>query len=117
MTYAWFRVAWCGLYVLTLIAVLELWREVGGESHLALAPWYWRLVLPLAAAGAVVGVAVSSANSHGKFWNLRSIAWFGLLITIALAMAAVAYEGHLHENDTTDEDDPKTTAVLRRITE
>jgi|SRR5450432_3939119 hypothetical protein len=115
MPLSWFRAAWCALYLLALIAVLALWREAGGESHLELTPWFYRLVFPLVAAGAITGVAVSAANSNAGFWNPRSIAWLGLLMIAALAMAAATYEAHLHENDTTEDDDPKTRAVLRRI--
>jgi uncharacterized membrane protein len=114
MTCAWFRIAWCAVYLLALVAILELWREAGGQTHLDLMAWQWKLFLPLAAASAVVGIAVSSAHSAGGFWNQRSIAWLAALILVALAMAAVTYEAHLHENDTTDTNDSQTTAVLRR---
>ena len=114
MTSAWFRIAWCAVYLLALLAILELWREAGGQAHLDLMAWQWKLVLPLAAAAAVVGIAVSGANSRAGFWNFRSIAWMGVLISVAMVMAAVTYVAHLHENDQTETNDSQTTAVFRR---
>ena len=39
----WSRLAFVTEFLVALVAILELWSQVGGQSHLDLMPWYTKL--------------------------------------------------------------------------
>lgn len=92
-----------------LLASHVVWPQAGGQGHLDLMAWYWKLWLPLALAAAVVGMTVAAVEGE-RFWNGKAVTWFVLSIVIVCAMSAVTYYYHLHENDNLDEASPEETA-------
>lgn len=85
-------------FLLAVLAILELWSQVGGQGHLDLMPWYTKFLL--AAAMALVTVAGTvSAVRHDRAWNAKTVSCLILALMIAGGMAAATYYAHLHEND------------------
>jgi len=91
-------------FLLALLAILELWSQVGGQGHLDLMPWYTKLGLILGLALTAVAGTIS-AVSHDRAWNAKTIACLLLALMIAGGMAGVTYYYHVHENDDSDSTD------------
>ncbi|HUA83169.1 MAG TPA: hypothetical protein VMB85_04875 [Bryobacteraceae bacterium] len=85
-------------FLLAILAILELWSQVGGQGHLDLMPWYTKFVLAVGMAVVTVAGTVS-AVSHERAWNAKTIACLCLALMLAGGMAAATYYSHLHEND------------------
>ena len=110
MTPAWLRFAYIVEFLLAVPAVFTLWSQVGGQGHLDLMPWYWKLLVGGGAALAAVRMT-AAAVERDRAVNRRSAAWFGCLLLLACAMAALTYWAHLQEP--LDEDpEPSNTACV-----
>jgi hypothetical protein len=92
------RLAFVSEFLVALLAVLELWSQVGGQGHLDLMPWYVKLSLTVGLALATVA-GTAAAVSHPDPWNAKTIACVILGLMIAIGMAVATYYYHLHEND------------------
>ena len=81
---------------------LTAWSQIGGQSHLDLVFWPWKLGLSLA--GAALVTAISSEAAAPK---LRPRVWlFGLLLVATVAAAGfLSYQAHLNEPDESDYDE------------
>jgi len=103
------RIAYAVQFVVTLMAVFEVWGQVGGQSHLDLAPWYAKLLL--AAGVAFAGVrATAAAVERDKFRNRRTMIWLASALALMIGMGALSYYEHLHEP--TGEDEDSSSQVL-----
>jgi peptidoglycan/LPS O-acetylase OafA/YrhL len=105
------RLAYVSEFLVALLAVLELWSQVGGQGHLDLMPWYTKLGLSIGLALTIVA-GTAAAVSHPDAWNAKTIACLILALLIAAGMAAATYYAHLHENDE-DRDGPGDPAVAQ----
>jgi hypothetical protein len=98
------RLAYMSEFLLALVAILNLWSEVGGQGHLDLMPWYIKMVLTVAL-GLVTVAGTASAVTRERAWNAHTIVYLLLALMLAGAMAGVTYYYHLHENDDDCSDD------------
>jgi hypothetical protein len=95
-------------FLLAILAILELWSQVGGQGHLDLMPWYTKFLLVTGMA--VVTVAgTTAAVRHDRAWNAKTISCLILAAMIAGGMAAATYYAHLHENDDDNADEDGVT--------
>jgi hypothetical protein len=96
-------------FLVALIATFTLWSQVGGQYHLDIMPWYWKLILGLGIAFATVKATVAACREKDRPWNPRTWRWvaiIGLLLTVA---GVLTYYTHLYEPDEDDQDDSDTT--------
>lgn len=109
---SWLRLAYAVEFFIALIAIISVWSEIGGESHLDLMPWYVKL-------GCIVGLAwccvrfTANIVEQQKVWTWRALAWFAAIVLLCIAMGATTYYYHLHEQP--DEGDQDTTAAAASI--
>jgi heme/copper-type cytochrome/quinol oxidase subunit 3 len=96
-------------FFLALLATLELWSQVGGQTHLDLMPWHLKLALSLAMAAAAVKATAAAVTTH-RAWNRRTIAWLAIVVLLAIVMGMITYYYHL--NEPRDEDDMPQVALL-----
>src|SRR5262249_3422516 len=96
------RLAYVGLFLIALLAVFEVWSQVGGQSHLDLLPWYTKLLLGGGAAIAVVQATAAAVTSEQP-WNIRTLKWIAVLIVL-LAGCGLA-SNWAHQNLESDESD------------
>ena len=98
-------------FILAAILVDQLWSQVGGQGHLDLIPWYWKLAailgLPLAAVQ-----ATAAAVTRERAWNRIVWLWIAVLILVAVLMGGVTYYYHLHEEDNADEEGGEVALLL-----
>jgi hypothetical protein len=99
------RIAYAVEFVVTMIAVFEVWGQVGGQGHLDLMPWYAKLAPAVAVSLAGVK-ATSAAVEHDKLRNRRTVLWLSALLALLIGMGALTYYEHLHEPADEDEDAP-----------
>jgi hypothetical protein len=85
-------------YLVAIVAILNLWAEVGGASHMDLISWYTKLSLILGLATSIV-IATQSAVAGDRAWNARTITWSLVSLAFVCAMGTASYYAHLHEND------------------
>src|ERR1035441_414063 len=104
MSTAWLRFAYACEFLLAVLAIFTLWSQVGGQGHLDLMAWYWKLVLGCGCSAAVVGLT-SALMSHERILSRSVVAWAVVIVLLAAAMAAVTFYYHVHETiDEPDED-------------
>ena len=106
---SWLRLAYSIEFLLALLAVLTLWSEVGGQSHLDMMPWYTKLVCLMLSSWCCVRFTAGMVEER-KVWNRRTRLWLSALILVATAMAAATLYYHLHEQ-TEDQDAEETAAA------
>lgn len=85
-------------FLVALVAIFETWGMVGGQGHLDLMPWYWKLGFVLGLALVTV-MGTLAAMAHERAWNAKTIACLLLAMMLAGGMGATTYYYHLHEND------------------
>lgn len=95
------RLAYMLEFLIALFAILEVWSQIGGQSHLDLMPWYTKLALTLGMALVTV-MGTVSAVSHERAWNAKTLACLVLALLIAGGMAGATYYYHLREGDQVD---------------
>jgi hypothetical protein len=109
----WLRLAYAAELLLAIPAVFTLWSQVGGQGHLDLMPWYWKLLLGGGLSVACVFATAAAAHQH-ELVNRRLYAWVAVMILICAGMAAVTYYYHLHETyEDTDEETPSAAALIQ----
>jgi hypothetical protein len=102
-------------FLIALIAVYTVWREVGGAGHLDYMQWYWKAIVGIPAAYAAVRLTVALAST-GPGRTRQLLFWLGFLAALAVSAGALTYYTHLHEPQDEDEQDPGsiTPADVRR---
>ena len=112
MSTAWLRFAYMCEFLLAVLAVFTLWSQIGGQGHLDIMPWYWKLALGGGASLALVRLTGALMN-HERVIS-RPVLWWSIVVALlALGMAAVTVWYHLHEAiDDTDEDSTTANAAV-----
>ncbi|MCS6953429.1 MAG: hypothetical protein RMK57_08385 [Bryobacterales bacterium] len=90
------RLALAAEFLLALIAIFTLWSQVGGQEHLDLMPWQWKLVLGGGLAAAVVQLTAAAIESE-RAWTARTLAWLVIALALMLLMGAATYYVHVQE--------------------
>lgn len=108
---SWLRLAYAIEFFIAVLAILTLWSEVGGQGHLDLIPWYIKLICVLGSAWCCVRFTAGIAEQTSA-WNRRSAGWLAGIVFFVLAMGAITYYYHLHEDSDDDSDDPTGTVSI-----
>jgi fluoride ion exporter CrcB/FEX len=108
MSTAWLRFGYACEFLLAVLAVFTLWSQVGGQGHLDLMAWYWKLGLGTGACTAIVGLTSAMVNGE-RLATRRAALWFLAIIMLAAAMGAVTLYYHVHE--VIDEPDEEGTTA------
>ena len=104
------RLAYTTQFLIALIAIFLLWSEVGGQGHLDLVPWYWKLALGAGAALCVVK-ATAAAVASDAAWNGKTLKWFGLMLILLLACGLASYYAHLYFEEEDNDEDQDNSAL------
>lgn len=92
------RIAYALEFLLATIMVFVAWGQIGGQNHLDIMPWFWKLGLGAGVALAVVKVT-QAAVGQDHVWSRGTAAWSLLLLLFLIGMGLATYYYHLHEND------------------
>src|SRR5438132_13834942 len=85
-------------FLVALIAVFVVWSEIGGQTHLDLMAWFFKLFFGPAMAYAIVR-ATAAAVAGERGWNAGALRWLGILAVLAIAAGLVTYYHHLYVAD------------------
>ena len=96
-------------FLIALIATYTVWSQVGGQGHLDMMAWYWKMGLGVGIAFATVK-ATAAAVGGARTWNGRTLRWVSIILALAMACGAVTYYYHLTEPPDEDEEDTAPTA-------
>jgi hypothetical protein len=99
-------------FLIALIAVYTVWREIGGSGHLDYMPWYWKALIGFPAA--YVTVRITKSIVAGDTWRMTM--WILALTALGATAGILTYYTHLNEPQDEDEEDPGSitpAAVLR----
>lgn len=106
------RIALIGLFFLALGTTFTAWAQVGGQGHLDLMPWYWKLLPAVALAWFAVRAASAAAEQESAY-NAKSMTWAICALTTVGVMAALTYYYHLTESvDEQDQEEPPAVTRL-----
>ena len=97
------RVVYTIEFLVALVATLSFWREVGGQYHLDLMPWYVKALLTLTLSATVVKLTAVSVEEQRR----KKLVWTWALITLLLAGGLTTFYYHL--NEPLDEEDEGST--------
>jgi len=100
-------------FLIALIATFTIWSQVGGQGHLDLMAWYWKLFLGVGLSFAAVK-ATAAAVAGQRAWNARTLRWLSIILALSLACGAVTYYYHLTEPPPDEEDQQDTTTPTAR---
>lgn len=110
MNAAWLRLVYILELLLAVPAIYTLRGQVGGQGHLDIMPWYWKLSLGCGGCLAVVQFTRSIIERE-RFWSGATIVWFGCILFVAILMGAATYYYHLHESPEETDSEESTTAA------
>jgi hypothetical protein len=91
-------------FLIALVATYTVWSQVGGQGHLDMMAWYWKLFLGVGIAFAAVK-ATGAAVAGKRTWNARTLRWLSIILALSLACGLVTYYYHLTEPPPGDEED------------
>src|SRR5438105_6664416 len=89
-------------FLIAIQAIFTIWSQVGGQYHLDLMFWPWKLGLSVGAAALIVGITSNLAHNSGAVTR-RAMLLFSLLIVVLALAGVVTYYYHLYEP--TDQED------------
>src|SRR5689334_13841476 len=92
-------------FLIALVAVYTVWREVGGATHLDSMHWYWKALFGLPAAYAAIRLTKAWADA-AKYRRTRILTWMIVLAGLTLGAGLLTYYTHLNEPQDEDEEDP-----------
>jgi nitrogen fixation-related uncharacterized protein len=98
-------------YLIAVQVLIAFWSHAGGQYHLDLMFWPWKLVLPLV--GAALVVAITSGLAGGLRW--RSARILLMMVSLALLMVVAGFVTYYyHMNEPADQDDQDQPAQITR---
>jgi hypothetical protein len=104
-------------FLIALESVYTVWSEVGGQYHLDLMFWPWKLGVGLAAAWLITAITGNIVKNEGAI-RRRVVVYASLLCLVAATAGVVTWYYHMHEpvdqQDDEDEDDSVTPAVVSK---
>lgn len=100
-------------FLLSLQVFFTCWSQIGGQYHLDLMFWPWKLGLSLAAACLVTAATSAVARADGPIPR-RVWLYISLLVVAAGLAGAVTYYYHVNEPQDDDEEDagPQITKTV-----
>ena len=102
-------------FLIAIQTIFTFWSQVGGQYHLDLMFWPWKLGLSLAAATLIVAVTANLVKNGGAITRL-SLTLCSFLIVVIVVAGMVTYYYHLSEPpepDDQSEDEPNRASLMQ----
>jgi hypothetical protein len=101
-------------FLIAIESIFTVWSEVGGQYHLDLMFWPWKLGIGVASAGLVVAITANLARNEGRITR-RTLWYCSMLIAVLITAGVVTYYYHLHEPVDQDDDQDDEPARISRL--
>jgi hypothetical protein len=105
-------------FLIAIDAIFTVWSAVGGQYHLDLMFWPWKLGIGMASAGLIVAITANLVRNDGRITR-RILLFCALLIAIFALAGVVTYYYHLNEpveQEEDQDDDALTKSAGDKIT-
>ena len=89
------------VFLVAIQSVLALWAQVGGQYHLDLMFWPWKLGITLAASALITLIARESVRA-ARIITRRTLVYLLLLMAVMVTAGLVTL--YYHQNEPTDDD-------------
>lgn len=107
----WERLAYATEFLVAIPAILYSVGEIGGQAHMDLMPWYWKL--PAAGLMALAWTRLTAAMVEGaRAWNGRSRGWAAALAVLCGLMGLGLYYLHTQESTSDPDSDEGSAAAM-----
>jgi len=90
-------------FLIAIEAIFTIWSEVGGQYHLDLMFWPWKLGIGIGSAGLIVAITANLVRNEGQITR-RALMFCSFLIAIFIVAGVVTYYYHVNEPTDQDED-------------
>ena len=103
-------------FLIALQAVFTCWSQIGGQYHLDLMFWPWKLGVSFVSAWLITAITGNIVRADGAIGK-RVWVYCGLLVVTLVTAGLVTYYYHLNEpQDEEDSDDQQTTITRTSVT-
>lgn len=99
-------------FLLALQVVFTVWSQVGGQYHLDLMFWPWKLGVSFVTAGLIVFITGNLLRHEGTITR-RSVVYIAVLIATLIVAGVVTYYYHVNEPPPDDEDQTDEPVLSR----
>lgn len=100
------------VFLVAIQSILALWSQVGGQYHLDLMYWPWKLGLTLTAAALVTAIGAEAGRTT-RLFTRRTLLYFSCLIGVMLIAGVVTF--YYHQNEPAEEDSDEGTTYTTRL--
>jgi hypothetical protein len=101
-------------FLVAIQAVFTVWSQVGGQYHLDLMFWPWKLGVGTSTAALIVAITANLLRNDGRVTR-KAVAFASLLIAIFVVAGVVTYYYHVNEPTQQDDDDDDAPARISRL--
>lgn len=101
-------------FLIAIETVFTVWSQVGGQYHLDLMFWPWKLGISVASAALIVAITANLVRSDGIVTR-RTLFLCSFLITVLVVAGVVTWYYHLNEPADQDEDQDEEPTRISRV--
>lgn len=83
-------------FLVCIFVVFIAWPEIGGQVHIDLIEWHYKLLVGALFAFASVRATMAACAAEQP-WNAKLAGWFIVVLLSMLAMGILTYNAHLNE--------------------
>lgn len=101
-------------FLIAIDAIFTAWSEIGGQYHLDLMFWPWKLGISAGSAWLITMITANLVNQEGRITR-KIVMYSSLLLLVLLTAGVVTWYYHLHEpadQDEDDDDDDQVTPAM-----
>lgn len=100
----WLRPLLVVEFLIAIDAIFTAWSEIGGQYHLDLMFWPWKLGIGVGSAWLITMITANLVNHEGRITK-KILMYSSLLLLVLVTAGVVTWYYHLHEPADQDEDD------------
>src|ERR1700726_1084954 len=101
-------------FLIAIEAVFTFWSQVGGQYHLDLMFWPWKLGISVGSAALIVAITAELVRNDGNITR-RTLLFCSFLIAVLVVAGVVTYYYHVNEPADQDEDQDNEPAKISRV--
>jgi hypothetical protein len=101
-------------FLIAMQAIFTIWSEVGGQYHLDLMFWPWKLGISVACAGLIVAITANLVLNDGQITR-RALLFCSFLIAVLVMAGVVTYYYHVNEPSEPDENQNDEPAKISQL--